>query len=60
MTPFTFKDFKQLVNGLPIECETISKLSVAFKQVGDQLIDRVICTKENDGWHIDMHPVQEE
>lgn len=54
MTPFTFKDFKQLVNGLPIECETISMT------VGDQLIDHVIFTKEDDGWHIDMHPVQEE
>lgn len=51
MTPFTFKDFKQFVNGLPIECETISMT------VGDQLIDRVICTKEDDGWHIDMHPM---
>ena len=54
MTPFTFKDFKQLVDGLPIECETISMT------VDDQLIDRVICTKEDDGWHIDLHPVQEE
>lgn len=54
MTPFTFADFKQLVNGLPRECETIAMT------VGDQLIDRVICTKEDDGWHIDMHPVQEE
>lgn len=54
MIPFTFKDFEQLVNGLPIECETISMT------VGDQLIDRVICTKEDDGWHIDLHYVQEE
>lgn len=54
MTPFTFADFKQLVNGLPSECETIAMTVV------DQLIDRVICTKEDDGWHIDLHPVQEE
>lgn len=53
MIPFTFKDFKQLVNGLPIECETISMT------VGDQLIDHVIFTKEDDGWHLDMHPVEE-
>ena len=39
---------------LPIECETISMT------VGDQLIDFVTCTKEDDGWHIDLHPVQEE
>lgn len=51
MIPFTFEDFKQLVNGLPIECETISMT------VGDQLIDHVTCTKEDDGWHIDLHYV---
>ena len=54
MIPFTFKDFKQLTNCLPSECETISMT------VGDQLIDRVIFTKEDDSWHLDMHPVQEE
>ena len=53
MTPFTFKDFKQLVNGLPKEYETIAM------KVGDQLIDHVICSKEDDVWHIDLHPVQE-
>lgn len=54
MIPFTFKDFKQLVNGLPRECETIAMT------VGGQLIDHFICYKEDDGWHIDLHPVQEE
>mgnify|MGYP007026048388 FL=1 len=53
MTPFTFKDFKQLVNGLPSKGETIAMT------VGGKLIERVICTKEDDGWHIDLHPVEE-
>lgn len=54
MIPFTFKDFKQLVNGLPSKGETIAMT------VDGKLIDRVCCTKEDDGWHIDLHPVQEE
>ena len=54
MIPFTFKDFKQLVNGLPSKGETIAMT------VDGQLIDRVICTKEDDGGHIDLHHVQEE
>lgn len=54
MIPFTFKDFKQLTNCLPSECDSIDMT------VGSQLIDRVTCTKEDDGWHIDLHPVQEE
>lgn len=53
MIPFTFKDFKQLVNGLPSKGETIAMT------VGGKLIDRVCCTKEDDGWHIDLHPVEE-
>ncbi len=53
MIPFTFKDFKQLVNGLPSKGETIAMT------VGGKLIDRVTCTKEDDGWHIDLHPVEE-
>lgn len=54
MIPFTFKDFKQLVNGLPSKGETIAMT------VDGQLIDSVICTKEESGWHIDLHPAQEE
>jgi len=54
MIPFTFKDFKQLVNGMPSKGEPIAMT------VDGQLIDRVICTKEDDGLHIDLHPVQEE
>lgn len=53
MIPFTFRDFKQLTNCLPSKGETIAMT------VDGQLIDRVICTKEDDGWHIDLHPVQE-
>lgn len=53
MTPFTFRDFKQLVNGL------LSKGEIIAMTVDGQLIDRVICTKEDDGWHIDLHPVEE-
>ncbi len=53
MIPFTFKDFKQLTNCLPSECDSIAMT------VGSQLIDRVTCTKEDDGWHIDLHPVEE-
>ena len=54
MIPFTFKDFKQLVNGLPSKGETIAMT------VGGHTIDRVCCTKEDDGWHIDLHLAQEE
>lgn len=53
MIPFTFKDFKQLVNGLPSKGETIAMT------VGGKLIDRVCCTKEDDGWHIDLYYVEE-
>ena len=53
MIPFTLKDFKQLVNGLPSEGEII------VMTVNGQLIDRVTCTKEDNGWYIDLRPVEE-
>ena len=54
MIPFTFKDFKQLTNCLPSKGDSIAMT------VGGQTIDRVICTKDETGWHIDLHPAQEE
>lgn len=54
MIPFTFKDFKQLLNGLPSKGEPIAMT------INGQQIDRVCCTKEDDGWHIDLHPVEKE
>ena len=53
MIPFTFKDFKQLTNCLPSKGENIALT------VNGQLIDRVSCTKGEDGWHIDLHPVEQ-
>lgn len=53
MIPFTFRDFKQFTNCLP------SKGEIIAMTVDGQLIERVICTKEDDGWHIDLHPVEE-